>query len=102
MGAWYCIISALERPFATSLLQEEAGAERMETHQLGAFVGAISREDEGVLARGNGHHRCVDQAQLHDAGIVASQRGRVVETDPRGVAATWQVRGCGFKSPLEK
>lgn len=78
---------------ATSLLQEEARVERMETHQLGAFVSAISCEDEGVLARGNGHHRCVDQAQLHDAGIVASQGGRVVETDPRGVAATWQVRG---------
>lgn len=76
--------------------------ERTGTHQLGTFVGAIAREEEGILTRGNGHHRRVDQAQLHDAGIVASQGGRVVETDPRGVAATWRVRGQGCKSPWEK
>lgn len=54
----------------------------MGTHQLGALVGAIACEDEGVLARGNGHHRCVDQAQLHDAGIMTAQGGRVIEADP--------------------
>lgn len=54
----------------------------MGTHQLGALVGAIAREDEGILAWGNGHHRRVDQAQLHDGGIMAAQGGRVVEADP--------------------
>lgn len=71
-----------EKPFTISLLRGEARSERTGTHQLGAFVSAIPREDESVLARGNGHHRRVDQAQLHDAGVVGSQGGRVVEADP--------------------
>lgn len=74
----------------------------MGTHQLGAFVGAVPCEDESVFARGNGHHRCVDQAQLHDASIVASQGGCVVEADPRGVTATWWAKEQGCKSPQEK
>jgi len=85
-----------------SLFSEAKPGQRMGTHQLGAFVGAIPREDKGFLARGNGHHWCVDQAQLHDAGVVASQSGRVVKADSRGVTATWQMRGQGCKSLQEK
>lgn len=85
-----------------SHLQPLSSEVRTGTHQLGAFVGAIACEDEGVLSRGNGHHRRVDQAQLHDAGVVASQGGCVVEADPRGVVATWWPRGQGCKSPREK
>lgn len=56
------------------------------THQLGALVRAVAREDEGFLPRGHGHHGRVHQPQLHDARIEAPQGGRVVEADARGVA----------------
>lgn len=102
LGAVSLLPGTWEKPLATSLLRGEAGAEGMGTHQLGAFVGAIPSEDESVLAWGNGHHRRVDQAQLHDASVVASQGGCVVEADSRGVVATWQARGRGCKSPWEK
>ena len=93
LGAISLLPGTREKPFATSLLQGKAKVERTGTHQLGAFVRAIAGEDKGILARGNGHHRRVDQAQLHDASVVASQGGRVVEADPRGVTATWWARG---------
>lgn len=65
------------------------------THQLGAFISAVPREDEAVLSRGNGHHGGVHQAQLHDSGVVGTKGGRVVQPDPRGVTATWRARGQG-------
>lgn len=65
------------------------------THQLGAFISAVPREDEVILSRGNGHHWRVHQAQLHDSGVVGTQGGRVVQPDPRGVTATWGARGQG-------
>lgn len=65
------------------------------THQLGAFISAVSCEDEAVLSRGNGHHWGVHQAQLHDSGIIGTKGGRVVQPDPRGVTATWWARGQG-------
>lgn len=65
------------------------------THQLGAFISAVPREDEVVLSRGNGHNWRVHQAQLHDSGVVGTQGGRVVQPDPRGVTATWGARGQG-------
>lgn len=102
LGAVSLLPGTWEKAFATSLLRGGAGAERMGTHQLGAFVGAIPCEDESILARGNGHHRRVHQAQLHDAGVVASQGGREVKADSRGVVATWQARGRGWKSPWER
>ena len=63
------------------------------THQLGALVCAVAGEDEGRLLRGDGHHRRVRQAQLHDARVEAPQRGRVVQADARGVAPAWGEEG---------
>lgn len=57
------------------------------THSLSALGGAVSAEGEGVLFGRHGHDGGVDQAQLQDAGVVAPQAGRVVQPDPRGVAA---------------
>lgn len=64
----------------------------LDTHLLGAFVGAVPSEDEGSLPRGHGHQRRVDQAQLHDASIVGTQFVCVVQADPRGITAPWQER----------
>lgn len=69
------------------------------THQLGALVRAVAREDEGLLLRGDGHHGRVHQAQLHDARVEASQAGRVVEADARGVAPAWEA-GAGVSRGL--
>lgn len=74
------------------------GLRGLGTHPLGALVGAVPGEDEGGLARGHGHHRRVDQAQLHDAGIVAAQAARVVEADPRGIAAPYGGQKDGVAS----
>lgn len=63
------------------------------THQLGALVRAVAGEDEARLLRGDGHHRRVHQAQLHDARVEAPQRGRVVQADARGVAPAWEEEG---------
>lgn len=52
------------------------------THLQGAFVSAVPCEDEGGLPRGHGHHWSVDQAQLHDASIMGTQVGCVVQADP--------------------
>lgn len=80
---------AREKPQKTFLLWKGY------THQLGAFISAVSREDEAVLPGGNGHHWAVHQAQLHDPGVVGTKGGRVVQPDPRGVTATWWARGQG-------
>lgn len=43
------------------------------THSAGALRVAVSAQVEAALPRRHGHDRCVDQAQLHNAGIVAPQ-----------------------------
>lgn len=57
------------------------------THSPSTPGAAVSAEREGALLGGHGHDGGVDQAQLHDAGVVAPQTGRVMEADPRGVTA---------------
>lgn len=45
--------------------------------------GAVAGEVEAVLFRRDGHDGRVDQAQLHDPGVVAPQTGRVMQPYPR-------------------
>lgn len=58
-------------------------AQRTYTHGLGALGGAVSAQVEGVLLWRRSHDGGVNQAQLHDGGIVAPQTGRVMEPNPR-------------------
>lgn len=54
-----------------------------------------------AFARGNRHHRRVDQAQLHDSRVILSEGGRVMESDPGRVMAAWQeARGGVVQSPF--
>ena len=55
----------------------------MNTYSLGTLGGAVAVEVEGVLFGWDSHDRGVDQAQLHDPGIVVPQTGGVVQPYPR-------------------
>lgn len=48
------------------------------THHHGTLVCAVASQDKCSLLRGDGHHRRVHQAQLHDACIEFPEAVRVV------------------------
>lgn len=58
-------------------------ARRTYTHRLGTLGGAVPAQLEGVLFWRHRHDWRVNEAQLHDAGIVPPQIGRVMEPYPR-------------------
>ena len=62
---------------------------RTDTYGLGALGRAVAGEVEGVLPGGHGHDGGVDQPQLHDAGVVAPQAGRVKQAYPGGIPPAW-------------
>ena len=59
-------------PVSVELRPEHPDAATLESHGR-ALGGAVALQDEGLLARGDGHPVVVDQPQLHDAGLVFPQ-----------------------------
>lgn len=54
-----------------------------DTHGPSALGGAVSTQVEGALFGRDGHDGSVDEAQLHDAGVVPPQAGGVMQPYPR-------------------
>lgn len=52
------------------------------THSAGALGGAVSTQVESALLRWHGHDRRVDQAQLHDASVVAPHVASEMQSNP--------------------
>lgn len=55
---------------------------RAVTHSAGALGVAVSAQVEAALLGRHGHDRRVDQAQLHDAGVVAPQAAGEMQSNP--------------------
>lgn len=55
---------------------------RAVTHSAGALGGAVSAQEEAALLGRDGHDRRVDQAQLHDAGVVVPQAAGEMQSNP--------------------
>lgn len=52
------------------------------THSAGALGGAVSAQVEAALLGRHGHDRRVDQAQLHNASVVAPQAAGEMQSNP--------------------
>lgn len=55
---------------------------RAVTHSAGTLGGAVSAQEEAALLGRDGHDRRVDQAQLHDAGVVAPWPAGEMQSNP--------------------